>query len=128
MVGQSFQAVSGNLQRITLDIATTGDTGNTMELRIGTTNDLTTYLGSSTKLNLAGSNEYDFIFSPVIALTGGNTYYFILSYADGDASNYVSLTIEQPSIYGNGYYAEGTSWVLGDAINADAYFQVWMCD
>jgi len=99
----------------------------TATMRIGSSTDLTSYLGQTTAA-LSGYGDYTFTFDPVVELTGGDTYYFGLANSSSQYTDSFSLDVKSGDPYGDGISKEGSSWVLGSDANTDANFKIYMCD
>lgn len=130
VVGQSFVAAGSgtvSLQRITVAINPLASVTATM--RVGTTTDLSSSYLASTTAAVTTDADYDFVFSPTVTLTGGNTYYYMVMNSSSSFNDRFTLDEKTSTPYPDGSAREGTSaWVVGDGLSTDQYFKIWMCD
>lgn len=135
-IGQSFQvSTTGYLRAIVVRGIGNGTGTGTFTLRYGNNIDLTTYWGEVQLVNesieQSEAKTLTFTISDTThQVSAGNTYYFAVSEASGEASLQAYMSGSSGYSSGTGYYsADANKWDLtGHDETGDLSFDVLLCD
>ena len=127
--GQSFQCSAGSLSAI--DIAIGFTSGAELEVRVGTTADLSTYSATKT-YTVPGDGDDQFhkiIFDTPVSVSASTTYYFGIVENSGDARISYSGDEYGSSSLSRRDGTSGDTWNLTTVSSAiDLRFKVYLCD
>lgn len=134
-VGQSFQvSTAADVYSIVVRIDSVQSTPALLDLRIGTTSDLSSYTATVTEESVSGTGEVEFVFGAGSrpSLSTLTTYYFGVRNASVYA-NRVELSTQSSSVYADGTEYRSNAgvdaWNIGDNVVAyDLYFKINLCD
>jgi len=123
--GNSFQCSAGSLSAIGIYVTTT--TGAEIEVRWGTSSDLTTTYESTT-LTIPSDGDAQWhkaTFTNKVTVSASTTYYY------GYVLNSGSVSVGYSgNDYANGelIYAGSSGWNMSSTLNADFLFRIYLCD